>query len=98
MKKKRKPTSIRLDDELSDELDQRCSDLGCSKSDFIKNAVEYVITNESNFDFGDEEEIEESEPKPIVTEIKTRNSEPEKSSMVMHGKILDDDGNVIGTF
>ena len=100
MKKKTKPTSVRFDNELLEELDQRCSKVGCSRNDFIKNSVEFAITQQSDFDFGDEEETDDSEeePKPIVTEIKTIDSEPEKSSMIMHGKILDDFGNVVGTF
>ena len=99
MKKKTKPTSVRFDNELLEELDQRCSKVGCSRNDFIKNSVEFAIYQSSDFDFGDEEETDDSEePKPIVTEIKTIDSEPEKSSMVMHGKILDDFGNVVGTF
>ncbi len=99
MKKKTKPTSVRFDNELLEELDQRCSKVGCSRNDFIKNSVEFAIYQSSDFDFGDEEETDDSEePKPIVTEIKTIDSEPEKSSMIMHGKILDDFGNVVGTF
>ena len=100
MKKKTKPTSVRFDNELLEELDQRCSKVGCSRNDFIKNSVEFAIYQSSDFDFGDEEETDDSEeePKPIVTEIKNIDSEPEKSSMVMHGKILDDFGNVVGTF
>ena len=96
MKKKEKPTSVRLGDELSDELENRCSDLGCSKSDFIKNAVEYVITNESDFDFGVDEEVEEPKPIVTITEITTKDSE--HKPVMAHGKILDDEGNVIGTF
>jgi len=95
MKKKTKPTSVRFDNELLKELDQRCEKVGCSRNDFIKNSVEFTIYNSSKFDFGnEEEEIEESEPKPIVTEI----IEPKKSSVIAHGKILDDYGNVVGTF
>jgi len=95
MKKKTKPTSVRFDNDLLEELDQRCDKLGCSRNDFIKNSVEFTIYNSSNFDFGNEDDEEETEePKPIVTEI----IEPEKSSVIAHGKILDDDGNVIGTF
>jgi len=95
MKKKTIPTSVRLDNDLLKEVAQRCDKLGCTRNDFIKNSVEFTIYNSSNFDFGDEDKEEETEePKPIITEI----IEPKKSSMVMHGKILDDDGNVIGTF
>jgi len=94
MKKKTIPTSVRLDNDLLKELDQRCSKVGCTRNDFIKNSIEFAVYQSSDFDFGDEEEIEESEPKPIVTEI----IEPKKSSVIAHGKILDDFGNVIGTF
>jgi len=93
MKKKTKPTSVRFDNDLLEELDQRCEKMGCSRNDFIKNAVELAITTESKFDFGDEEESEE-EPQVKVTLV-----EKEKHESVMaHGKILDDNGNVIGTF
>ena len=101
MKKKAKPTSVRFDNDLLEELDQRCEKVGCSRNDFIKNSVEFAITQQSDFDFGEEEEESEeplatsegkiigiAPPEPIVTEVKD----------VMHGKILDDDGNVIGTF
>jgi len=95
MKKKTTPTSVRLDDNLLEEVDQRCDKLGCTRNDFIKNSVEFTIYNSSNFDFGNEDDEEGTEePKPIITEI----IEPKKSSMVMHGKILDDFGNVVGTF
>ena len=71
MKKKTKPTSVILDEELSEELGQRCNELGCSKSDFIKNSVEYTLTGSSEFDFdGDDEEnstvqgTKDTKPKP----------------------------------
>jgi len=98
MKKKEKPTSVRLGNELTDELGNRCSNLGCSKSDFIKNAVEFMITNESDFDFGDEEEEIEEEPKEPAKISVTRIPDEPKSFPVMHGKILDDYGNIIGSF
>lgn len=97
MKKKTKPTSVRFDNDLLKELDQRCEKVGCSRNDFIKNSVEFAITQQSDFDFGDEEEeesqvkvslVEKEEPKPIVTEIKE----------IKHGKIWDDKGNLVGTF
>jgi predicted DNA-binding protein len=65
MKKKVKPTSVRLDNELLDELDQRCGKLGCSRNDFIKNSVDFIINQSSEFNFGDDEETMN---KPIVEE------------------------------
>ncbi len=95
MKKKTKPTSVRFENDLLEELDQRCSKVGCSRNDFIKNSVEFAITQQSDFDFGDVEEESEGEPQVKVTLVE---KEEPKSIPVMHGKILDDDGNVIGTF
>jgi len=95
MKKKTKPTSIRFDDELLEELDQRCEKVGCSRNDFIKNSVEFAITQQSDFDFGDEEESEE-EPQVKVSLVEKEELRP--TPVIAHGKILDDDGNVVGTF
>ena len=94
MKIKTKPTSVRFDNDLLEELDQRCEKVGCSRNDFIKNSVEFAITQTSDFDFGDDEEVNETkeEPKIIVED------EPKPTPIIAHGKILDDDGNDIGTF
>ena len=90
MKKKTKPTSVRLDDELLEELDKRCDKVGCSRNDFIKNSVEFAITQTSDFDFGDDEEMDETKEEPEPKQV--------ESTAVMHGRILDDNGNVVGTF
>jgi len=95
MKKKTKPTSVRFDNDLLEELDQRCEKLGCSRNDFIKNSVEFIITNQSDFDFGGEDESEE-EPQVKVSLVEKE--EPKPTPIIAHGKILNDDGNVIGTF
>jgi len=100
MKKKTKPTSVRFDNDLLEELDQRCSKVGCSRNDFIKNSVELAITQTSDFDFGDEEETDETKAEPKKPQMKitlVEKEEPEPPVMA-HGKVLDDDGNVIGTF
>ena len=91
MKKKTKPTSVRFDSDLLEELDQRCSEVGCSRNDFIKNSVEFIINDSSDFDFGGEEE-ESIEPEIKVEDI------PEDPIPMAHGKIYDDDGNLVGTF
>ena len=69
MKNKTKPTSVRLDDNLLKDVDQRCSKVGCSRNDFIKNSVEFAIYQSSDFDFGGDEELDEPEKereKPLV--------------------------------
>ena len=92
MKKKTKPTSIRFDDELLEELDQRCEKVGCSRNDFIKNSVEFAITLQSDFDFGEEEEESEEGSRIIVENV------PDDPIPMAHGKIYDDNGNLVGTF
>lgn len=96
MKKKTKPTSIRFDSDLLEELDQRCEKVGCSRNDFIKNSVEFIINDSSDFDFGGDEEESEEEPQVKVTLIEKEESKP--TPTMAHGKLLDDFGNVIGTF
>ncbi len=90
VKKRITPTSVRLDNELLDDIDQRCEKLGCSRNDFIKNSVDFIINNQSDFDFGDDEEEMKKEPK--ITDVL------EETIPMAHGKIYDDDGNLVGTF
>lgn len=100
MKIKTKPTSVRFDKDLLEELDQRCSKVGCSRNDFIKNSVEFAITQTSDFDFGDDEEVNETKEEfkqPQVKVSLVEKEEPEPR-VLAHGKILDDYGNVIGAF
>ena len=82
MKKKKsvKPTSVRLDPELQDELDDRCNNLGCSKNKFIEESVKLGLGGSSDFNFGDEEE-EEEEPKKIKVE------DIEETKPIPEGKI-----------
>ena len=37
------------------EVDERCEKLGCTRNDYIKNAIEFVLTGHAEFDFGDED-------------------------------------------
>ena len=41
-----KPTTVRLDKEELDEIDNRCKTLQCNRNDFIKNAVKDALHNE----------------------------------------------------
>jgi len=90
MKKKIKPTSVRLDKDLLEEVDQRCDKVGCSRNNFIKNSVEFAITQTSDFDFGDDEEMDETKEEPEKPEILSNLN-------VELGKVYDEDGNVVGT-
>ena len=68
MKKKTKPTSVRLDPDLQDDLDERCDELGCSKNKFIEESIKLGLGGSSEFDFGDEEEEESKKPQLITVE------------------------------
>ena len=43
-----KPTTVRLNKTLLADLDRKCTDLGCSRNDFITNAIESALTNSVN--------------------------------------------------
>ena len=92
MTKKVKPTSVRLDNELLNKLDQRCNKVGCSRNDFIKNSVEFAITQQSDFDFGEDEAIGEAEKEAKNPQVQVCLVENESQ-----GTVRDDKGNVIGT-
>jgi len=108
MKKKVKPTSVRFDNELLDELDQRCDKLGCSRNDFIKNSVDFAISQYSDFDFGDDDVEEVQQQEPIVEEIRLFNCNSGKmyendkdigdcaDYHLDHGKVFDNNGKQIG--
>jgi len=85
--------SARIPNELHEEIRERCNKVGCSINDFLEASLEYALNDYSEFDFGDEEE---EEPQKItISEIPKKEQKPK---VFTHGKILDDNGNVIGTF
>jgi predicted DNA-binding protein len=57
--------SARIPTELHEELRERCNQIGESISDFVKAAIELVLYNHTEFDFGEEllEELEEARRK-----------------------------------
>jgi len=58
MKKKNRkvnPTSVRLEPELLDDLDERCNELGCSRNDFIRSSVEYSVYEVDSIESDEEE-------------------------------------------
>ena len=84
-----KTTSIRLDREILNQIDDRCSDLGCSRNDFIKTAIDNLL---------EVEDIDEAKKEPQKIIVRDISEEKPKPKVITHGKILDDYGNVIGTF
>ena len=52
---------------MHEEIRERCNKAGCTINDWIVAAIDYLLTGESQFDFGDEEEEEEeSKPQPVT--------------------------------
>ena len=70
-----RPTTVRIPKEILREVDERCGKTGCTRNDFIKNAIEFTLTGHSEFDFGDEDEEPEETP---VEEVKEVRSDEEK--------------------
>ena len=65
MKKKNqkpKPTSVRLDQKLLEDMDERCNELGCSRNEFIRSVVEFSVYEDDSM------ESDEEEPKVIKVE------------------------------
>ena len=58
MKKKNqkvKPTSVRLEEKLLNDMDERCNELGCSRNDFIRSSVEYSVYEVDSIESDEEE-------------------------------------------
>ncbi len=62
--------SARIPNELHEEIRERCNKVGCSINDFLEASLEFALNDYSEFDFGNEEEIE-NEPKAVtITSIR----------------------------
>ncbi len=82
----------KVDDELAERFYEMCNREGKTVSDELRECIESFC---EAFEDGQELELDEEESQKItISEI----PEEEKSKVFAHGKILDDFGNVIGTF
>lgn len=63
-----KTVSSRISNKNHQELLQRCNTVGCTVNEWVNEAIQYLLTNSSEFNFGDEEELDEDNI-PKVTEI-----------------------------
>ena len=89
-----KTVSTKLDKKDHERLLEMCNDEGKSIAEEIRELVQMCC---NAWEEGKEMEKEEKskpmeEPKIIVKDV------PEEPKVITHGKILDDNGNVIGTF
>ena len=51
-----KTVSARINNKDHQELLQRCNKVGCTINEWINEEIQYLLTNYSEFNFGDEEE------------------------------------------
>ena len=49
-----KTVSARISNKNHQELLQRCNTVGCTVNECVNEAIQYLLTNYSEFDFGDE--------------------------------------------
>jgi len=77
-----KNTTIRLDKEMIEEVDNRCKELECTRNDYIKSAIDTKleidtsVKEESNENSQDQEVVKDTKPKeptPTIGTIKTTN-------------------------
>lgn len=62
-----KTVSARIENDMHDDLMERCNKVGCRVSDFVKASVELTLYDYAQFDFGDEEDDnneEQEKPAP----------------------------------
>jgi len=52
--------SARISKEMHEVLRDKCNELGCSINDYIVGCIELMLDGNTDFDFGDDKNIEES--------------------------------------
>jgi len=65
LKKKTKPTSVRLESDFEQDLKEKCKGLGCSKSDYLQEAGKFMVYGSSEFDFGDDDQNSQDQEENI---------------------------------
>jgi len=84
-----KTVSTKLDNKLHNRFIEICNEDGKCQSEFLRDLIETLCEDlEEEKVTSQDQEIEDIEPKSVTIE----------PAVMSHGKILDDYGNVIGTF
>ena len=86
-----KTVSTKLDSKLHNQFIELCNNEGKCQSEFLRELIEDIFDDEE-YQKTLSQDLEVKEPKPIITEIQ------ESPRVISHGRILDDYGNVVGTF
>ncbi len=87
MKKKTKPTSVRLESDFEQDLKEKCKGLGCSKSEYLQEAGKFALYGNSEFDFGDDEneeskELNKKSPQIVVIDLNEKKELIPKAEIV----------------
>jgi len=80
-----KTVSARIPTDLHEELRERCNLIGESINDFVKAAIELIINEHTDFDFGEELMAELEEKREEMEELKQ-----EKSSEFRNVRVVKD--------
>ena len=84
--------STKIDAKLHDQFMELCNRDGKCQSEFLRDVIETLCE-----DCSDEDNEENQLPTTQNLEIKVEDM-PEEPRVITHGKILDDNGNIVGTF
>jgi len=84
----------KVDNSLAQKFQEMCNDDGMSNSEELRELIKSAIeTHEDYLESERSKELEsKEEPKITISEVE------EKPRVISHGRIVDDFGNVIGTF
>lgn len=92
---KSKTSSVRLLKETYDDIDSICDDIGCTRNDWIKEAIDEKLEGKKSQD-------QEPKPEPKIFDCRDGNLYHDGKlfgSCANHlslGKVYDDDGNLVG--
>ena len=75
-----KTVSARIENDMHEDLADKCNKLGCRMNDFIKASVEFCLYGSVNFDFGDEEDDEGQDSSKATESPRVHYLEPHKSN------------------
>jgi len=64
-----KTVSARIPNQSHENILERCNRVGCTINEWLNACIDYLLTNSSDFDFGDNE-IDKTEVKPGPIAVK----------------------------
>ena len=94
-----KTISTKIDQKTAELFLKVCNDEGKCQSEMLRDLIENMCDLEENLPNLEikVEEIDESSTHSVGKIIGVE-TVPEESRLLIHGKILDDDGDIVGTF